>query len=225
MNLDKSYDYFKPESVTSRIHIVGCGAVGSTVAENLVRMGLTKITLWDFDTVDAHNIANQMYRESDIGKLKVEALADQLLAINPLLERDLRLEREGWTGQNLQGYIILAVDNIDLRRQIVEQHKMSPYVKAVFDYRIRLTDAQHYAADWADPRQVDALLRSMDFSHDEAKDATPRSACNIELSVVTTIRSIVSLGVQNMIEFIRSGGEHIKKLMLIDLNTFAVQAF
>ena len=83
MDLSKSYEFFKPEMLTSRVHVIGCGAIGSTVAENLVRFGITNITLYDFDKVEAHNIANQMFRSTDIGKLKIEALADQLCEINP----------------------------------------------------------------------------------------------------------------------------------------------
>ena len=52
LNLSKSYDFFKPEDCTERIHIIGCGSVGSTVAELLARFGLTKLTLYDFDTVE-----------------------------------------------------------------------------------------------------------------------------------------------------------------------------
>lgn len=225
MNLVKSYDYFKPETVRSRIHVIGCGAVGSTVAENLVRMGLTRITLYDFDTVESKNVANQMYREIDIGKAKVDALAEMLIDINPEVKNDIKIEREGYTDQHLSGYVILCVDNIDLRREIASKNVQNPDIKAMFDYRIRMTDAQHYAADWADPVQVDAFLRSMEFSHEEAAAATPVSACNVQLSVVTTIRTIVALGIQNMIEFIKSGGEKIRKLMLVDMPVFAVDAF
>ena len=42
MDLSKSYDFFQPEKDNSRIHIVGCGSVGSTLAENLARCGVTK---------------------------------------------------------------------------------------------------------------------------------------------------------------------------------------
>ena len=68
MNLIKPQDYFSPTKVGSRCHIIGCGSVGSTIAENLVRLGVTNITLYDFDTVAEHNIANQMFFSSDIGK-------------------------------------------------------------------------------------------------------------------------------------------------------------
>ena len=114
MNLVKSYDYFQPEKCRSRIHIIGCGAVGSTVAENLVRMGLTRITLYDFDKVESKNIANQMFRECDIGKAKVDAVAEQLKLINPEIERELVIERNGYSDQKLDGYVILCVDNICL---------------------------------------------------------------------------------------------------------------
>ena len=225
MNLVKSYDYFQPEKCRDRIHVIGCGAVGSTVAENLARMGLTRITLYDFDKVESKNIANQMFRDCDIGKDKVDAVAEQLKLINPEIEKDLVIERDGYTDQKLNGYVILCVDNIDLRREIATKNKTNSNIKAMFDYRIRMTDAQHYAADWADPVQVDAFLRSMEFTHAEAEAATPMSACHVTLSVVTTVRTIVAFGVQNMIDFIRSGGEQIKKLMLVDMNHAAVDAF
>lgn len=135
MNLVKSYDYFQPEKCRSRIHIIGCGAVGSTVAENLVRMGLTRITLYDFDKVESKNIANQMFRECDIGKEKVDAVAEQLKLINPEIERELVIERNGYSDQKLDGYVILCVDNIDLRREIATKNKTNPNIKAMFDFR------------------------------------------------------------------------------------------
>ena len=41
MDLSKSYEFFRPESVDGRIHIIGCGSVGSSLAELMVRSGLT----------------------------------------------------------------------------------------------------------------------------------------------------------------------------------------
>jgi len=63
LNLAKSYDFFKPEEVKERIHIIGCGSVGSAVAELLARFGLTKLTLYDFDKVEPKNLANQLFRQ------------------------------------------------------------------------------------------------------------------------------------------------------------------
>lgn len=223
MDLSKSYEFFQPEMCKERLHIIGCGAIGSTVAENLVRFGLTKLTLYDFDHVEAHNIANQMFRQIDIGKTKVEALAEMLCDINPDVQNDIKLVTKGYVGQKLSGYVFLCVDNIDLRREIATACKDNPYVKAMFDFRMRLVDAQHYAADWKNKKMVEDFLNSMAFSHEEAKAETPVSACNITLSVVPTVRAIVAYGVSNFINFAKGGG--IRKLILVDAFGHTVDAF
>lgn len=223
MDLSKSYEYFKPESDDSRIHIIGCGSVGSTVAENLARSGVTKFTLWDFDTVEAHNIVNQMFTQKDIGRLKVDALKDIILAVNPDAEPDIEVQPKGWKGKMLSGYLFLCVDNIDLRREIVQKHFDSSYVKAVFDFRTRLEDAQHYAAKWDDLKMKQDLLNSMGFSHDEAKEATPVSACNVTLGVCPTVRIICAYGCANFMNLIN--GKPLKKLILADAFGFDLMAF
>ena len=223
MDLSKSYEFFQPEKITDRIHIVGCGSVGSTLAENLARCGLTRLTLWDFDKVEAHNIVNQMFTQEQVGMSKVEALADILYNINPDIKDDIELKPDGWKGKLMSGYIFLCVDNIDLRRQIVERHMDSPYVKAMFDFRTLLEGAQHYAADWSDYDMKQAFLKSMQFSHEEAAEETPVSACGITLGVATTVRLICALGVNNFINFVKGNG--IKKLVLIDGFTMTLDAF
>lgn len=223
MDLSKSYEYFQPEKNDVRIHVIGCGSVGSTVAENLVRMGITNLTIWDMDVVEAHNLANQMFRQKDIGKPKVDAVAEILAEINPDITGSLQLKPNGWTGQLLSGFVFLCVDNIELRRQIVEKHMNSKFIKAMFDFRTRLEDAQHYAADWSDARMKDDFLRSMQFSHDEAKEETPVSACNVTLGVCPTVRVICAYGVSNFINF--WNGKPLKKLILADAFNFVLDAF
>ena len=223
LNLSKSYDYFKPETVKERIHIIGCGSVGSCVAELLVRFGLTKITLYDFDKVEPKNLANQLYRQEHIGMLKTTALTVMMREINPATMGVIKTEPEGYTGQKLSGYVFLAIDNIELRRKIAEDNKNNPYIKAVFDFRTRLTDAQSYAADWSDMKSVDDFIRSMDFTHQEAAKETPVSACNVTLSVAPTVRMICSLGVANFVNFVK--GEKLKKFIQIDVFKFILDAF
>ena len=223
MDLSKSYEYFQPAKNDVRIHVIGCGSVGSTVAENLVRMGITNLTIWDMDVVEAHNLANQMFRQKDIGKPKVDAVAEILAEINPDITGSLQLKPNGWTGQLLSGFVFLCVDNIELRRQIVEKHMNSKFIKAMFDFRTRLEDAQHYAADWSDARMKDDFLRSMQFSHDEAKEETPVSACNVTLGVCPTVRVICAYGVSNFINF--WNGKPLKKLILADAFNFVLDAF
>ena len=203
MDLTKSIEYFDPVNVRGKCHIIGCGSVGSTIAENLARLGITKFVLYDFDIVEPHNLANQMFVQSDVKKPKAEAVKKIICDINPEAESTIEVFGQGYTDQKLNGYVFLAVDNIDLRREICEKNRMNKAIKAVFDFRTRLEDAQHYAADWGDMRQVDNLIKSMAFSHDEAHAATPTTACGVEMGVAMTVRLICGIGICNFIKAIK----------------------
>ena len=223
MDLSKSYEFFQPEKDNARIHIIGCGSVGSTIAENLARCGVTKMTLWDFDRVEAHNIVNQMFTQSQVGQLKCDALKDILVEINPECKSEIEVKPEGWNGKILSGYVFLCVDSIELRREFVEKHFDTPFVKAVFDVRTMLTSAQHYAASWSDYKMKKTLLDSMQFSHEEAADETPVSACGVTLGVATTVRLISALAVNNYINFVK--GKGIWKFVQIDGFTGLLDCF
>lgn len=221
MDKSKVLEYFDASEVKAPIHIVGCGAIGSHVAEQLTRMGCENIHLWDFDTVDAHNITNQMFIQGDIGLPKIQAVAAMLYDINPSVK--IVLNPKGWQGEVLNGFIFLCVDNIDLRREIVKKNQYNPNCIAFFDFRMRLTDAQHYMAVRTNTLQMKKLLDSMDFTHDEAKDATPKSACNVELSVVYTVKCITALGISNFVKLILK--QPTKDMILVDLNQLTLYAF
>lgn len=223
MDLSKSREYFDPSKISERIHIIGCGSVGSTIAENLARCGITKMTLWDFDVVEEHNIVNQMFRIQDVNKPKVEALKDIIVEINPEAEKDIILEPKGWQGKTLSGYIFLAVDSIEVRRKIVEECKDNIYVKAIFDVRTLLEGAQHFAADWSNYEQQEDLLNSMQFTDEEGDAEVPVSACGVTLGVATTVRLISAYCVNNFINF--ANGKPIKKLMIMDGFNFIIHAF
>lgn len=215
MNLNKSLDYFDPSTVRERIHIIGCGSVGSTIVEELARLGLTKFSLYDFDKVEAKNIANQMFVHSDIGKLKTEAVKERILAINPEANPELiKVFNEGWQGERLAGYVFLCVDSIELRKEIAEKFKGNMQVKAMFDFRTRLEDAQHYAADWSNFQSIENFIGSMDFSHEEAEDSTPKSACGGVLGVNPTVHAVVSHGVANFVNFVR--GKGLNSIILVN---------
>ncbi len=224
MNLSKSYEFFKPEAHPDRIHIIGCGSVGSSVAELLARAGLTKITLWDFDTVEDKNIANQCFLAEDIGHPKVEAVKKLIESINPEEAiGNVKTKPNGWRGEPLNGYVFMCVDSIKTRKEIVDKIMYSVSVKAVFDFRTRLIDAQHYAVDWSNTQQKKNFLKTMEFSDDEASDETPVSACGITLGVVPTVRGIVSLGVANFMNFWR--GKPLKNFLMLNAFDFILDAF
>lgn len=69
---------------SKKVIIFGVGGVGSWCAEALIRSGITNLTIVDSDRVCITNVNRQlMATVSTIGKVKVEALKERLLEINP----------------------------------------------------------------------------------------------------------------------------------------------
>ncbi len=68
----------------SMVTVVGCGAVGSVVAEALARTGVGQITVIDFDRVSLSNINRQLVAlHSTIGRKKVDVIKERILDISP----------------------------------------------------------------------------------------------------------------------------------------------
>lgn len=77
-------DWFSQDDLkASSFAIVGCGAVGNEVAKNLALLGVGQIDLYDFDTIEIHNLTRSvLFRESDIGLNKAEVAAKRLKEID-----------------------------------------------------------------------------------------------------------------------------------------------
>ena len=70
-----------------RVIIFGVGGVGSWCAESLVRSGIRKLTIVDSDRVCITNVNRQlMATMKTVGMVKVDALKERLLSINPKAE-------------------------------------------------------------------------------------------------------------------------------------------
>ena len=72
---------------SKRVIIFGVGGVGSWCAESLVRSGIRHLTIVDSDRVCITNINRQLMATSKtVGQVKVDALKERLLSINPSAE-------------------------------------------------------------------------------------------------------------------------------------------
>ena len=104
-------------------HILGCGAIGSSAALQLVRMGAEEFLLYDFDVVSEENIGVSQYNVLDIGLPKVGALKKHMLNINPeanISPMPCRFDVFEYTGKE-KNVMILAFDNMDSRKEAVEK--------------------------------------------------------------------------------------------------------
>ena len=67
----------------ARIALIGCGALGSVMAELLVRGGVCNLLLIDHDILAAGNLVRHTLTGEDIGKLKANSLAKKLSSVAP----------------------------------------------------------------------------------------------------------------------------------------------
>lgn len=81
-DLETPMSWFSDRTVS----LWGCGALGSHVAEFLVRAGVKKMTLRDYGTVAPGLLSRQLFEKSDLGKPKSSALKERLKKINPKVE-------------------------------------------------------------------------------------------------------------------------------------------
>ena len=101
-----------------RVIIFGVGGVGSWCAESLVRSGIRKLTIVDSDRVCITNINRQlMATTKTVGQVKVDALKERLLTINPSAEiTALQQIFTAETAESFQldsyDYIIDAIDSL-----------------------------------------------------------------------------------------------------------------
>ena len=108
-----------------RVILFGVGGVGSWCAEALVRSGVKHLTVVDFDTVCPSNVNRQMMATTrTIGQVKVEALRERLLEINP--DAEIEAVRETFSAGNAgtfnlgrYDYIIDAIDSLKDKAQLI----------------------------------------------------------------------------------------------------------
>ena len=101
-----------------RVIIFGVGGVGSWCAESLVRSGIRQLTIVDSDRVCITNINRQLMATSKtVGQVKVEALKERLLTINPkaeitALQQIFNEETAKEFNLDSYDYIIDAIDSL-----------------------------------------------------------------------------------------------------------------
>jgi tRNA A37 threonylcarbamoyladenosine dehydratase len=110
----------------TNVIIFGAGGVGSWCAEALVRSGLGKIGIVDYDTVNASNVNRQVQATgSTIGRSKVEVLKQRLLEINPACEVNVWAkifsnETSAEFGIDKADYAIDAIDTFPHKLDLIE---------------------------------------------------------------------------------------------------------
>jgi len=100
----------------TRVILFGVGGVGSWCAEALVRSGIGHLTMVDFDRVDVTNVNRQLMATSTtVGQVKVDALRQRLLTINP--QADVVAVQQTYTQETADQFVLddydYVIDAID----------------------------------------------------------------------------------------------------------------
>lgn len=107
----------------SRIAVIGAGAIGNEVVKNLCLLGVGAIDVYDFDTVELHNLTRSvLLRESDVGRSKAASVAARAAELDPAVTVTA-FEGDVWRTlrfADLARYrcVIGALDNFEARLRV-----------------------------------------------------------------------------------------------------------
>jgi hypothetical protein len=161
---------------TTACHVVGVGAVGRQLALQLAAVGVPALFLYDHDTVGVENLAAQGFRELDLGREKVWAVAEVCGQVNSQIKvlptaKQFTRSHLLVTQQDfpeLTHVLMLCVDSISTRRKIwdVAGNK----TPLVIDARMAAETIFVFTTDTSDPR-ARAFYEGKFFAEGEAFQA------------------------------------------------------
>ena len=181
------------------IHIIGAGAVGSRLWLALIELGISNISIYDFDEVESHNLSNQIYFHEDIGSKKVDALKKYYInktGLQPPANMhfiDHKIDQD--SNITFSGIVFLLTDTMQSRKDIYNHHIYgNNMVFQVFETRMAATHGNIYQFNNLDTEEAQTWFDTL--GDDENNETT---ACGASISVGTTASVIANLAVWQFI--------------------------
>jgi len=202
LDIKRHRSVFNPDIFHMPISVIGCGGMGSRVAEGLVRMGLGQegknpISLYDHDSFAMHNLTNQWVSIPHLLKMKVKAVRSQMLEINPqadVIDRPHEVRGE----IPLEGVVFICVDSMDARRVIVDEvMEDRSRVKCIIETRMDAGVGISHCFDPNDASQL-ACWRMYWYSDDEADNM---QGCGGAQSIISAIYATTALALKQLEHF------------------------
>lgn len=118
------------EKIKSKtVAVVGVGGVGGYAVESLVRAGISKLIIIDYDIVDITNLNRQIISlQSNIGKYKTDVIKERINNINPncnvtTINTKLNEENLYLLFNEKPDYIIDACDTLKVKEMLILECK------------------------------------------------------------------------------------------------------
>lgn len=187
---------FNPSDFGNRsVTIIGAGATGSYVAFLLAQMGIKKISIYDFDVVEEHNLPNQMYFIKHIGMVKVDALKE---LIKEKCGFDIEVHNERVVNQDIKPgtYVFILTDTMSSRKEIFENCIKGRALNTdlIIETRMDADNGRIYAFNPNSPKQVKEWQATL-YSDEEATT----SLCGATISIAPTVSLLSSMAVWKLL--------------------------
>ncbi len=205
----RQLDLVSPSDLDFDVYLIGVGGLGSPIALALAKMGCQKLTFFDHDNVEPHNLPNQLYRMADIDTPKVEALARIL---REYVDAQITPVNELVTQRTFNGVVISAVDSMAARRTIWQNCvRYKAGVKLYVDARMGGEVGRVLTVSPTNPIAVQAYESTL-FSDEEGS----QELCTAQATIYSTF-GVASLVANQVKRFAR--GESQTYEHIIDYST------
>lgn len=132
------------------VTIVGVGGIGAVAALCLAKMGVRWMTIYDDDVVGTENMSTQLHKLSDVGKAKVDTVAETLFMFSDEISMVGFAERVTSVTDLPGSMVICAVDSIAGRKEVFHAALKSPTARYWLDTRMSALEYQHFFLDLHD---------------------------------------------------------------------------
>ena len=187
--LTRQLGFFDPNILRKpiKVSVIGAGALGSHIVEQLVSIGIKNIRVFDFDAVESHNIPNQIYMLSDVGKPKVEALCEWVknkmgYTIEGNCKRVESLQEENIT----DCYLIRASDTIRVNKNLIEL-TVGTDIQKVVEAKMSVSGGTVYFFDPNNPYEMDCWAKRWYDNPKEGVIACTERACAVNIAHISAL--------------------------------------
>lgn len=205
-------ELIKLEQLGFPLTLVGAGGIGSPTALALSKLGCDNITIYDPDRVEPHNLPNQLFGPADLGRYKVDALAD---LIDRLTGTRPNVMRQSLDEGPHSGVVVLAVDTMAARSAIWQASvRFQPSVSLFVDARMGGEVGRVIVVAPTDPDDIRFYETTL---HDD--DAATTEPCLVQ-SVGYSTLVIAGLVTSCVRRF--AAGDRTPAEMIVDLATLSL---
>lgn len=189
-------DWFDPTTQRTNLTVIGTGGIGSLFTIMAGKLGVSHITIYDGDYIEAHNMPNQFFPLDDHGYAKVESVAKTVKEFT-IAETTPHFERVT-SDTPLSGIVVSGVDSMAARKEIAEAVKRNRFkIDRYFDARIGGEKITIYSVNPKNTAEWRLYEKTL-YSDEEAREdpCTRRSVIDVMAHVgahlLTSVREYIS---------------------------------